>query len=78
MFYFEDCISAKGNLKRYRLRKTLRKITPVNFCTMTILKNSLVYLMTQKRIHDEHCVKIFRIRSYSGPHFSTFGLNAER
>ena len=25
-----------------------------------------------------HCVKIVRIRSYSGPHFAAFGLNTER
>ena len=25
-----------------------------------------------------HCVKTVRIRSYSGPHFPTFGLNMER
>ena len=25
-----------------------------------------------------HCVKSVRIRSYSGPHFPTFGLNTER
>ena len=29
----------------------------------------------KKRIH---CVKSIRIRSYSGPHFSAFGLNTER
>ena len=27
---------------------------------------------------QEHCVKSVRIRSYSGLHFSTFGLNTER
>ena len=25
-----------------------------------------------------HCVKSVHIRSYSGPHFSAFGLNTER
>ena len=25
-----------------------------------------------------HCVKIVRIRSYSGPYFPAFGLNTER
>ena len=25
-----------------------------------------------------HCVKSVRIRSYSGPYFSAFGLNAKR
>ena len=25
-----------------------------------------------------YCVKIVRIRSFSGPHFPTFGLNTER
>ena len=25
-----------------------------------------------------HCIKSVRIRSYSGPHFPTFGLNTER
>ena len=27
---------------------------------------------------NRHCVKSVRIRSYSGPHFSAFGLNMER
>ena len=27
---------------------------------------------------EEHCVKSVRIRSYSGPHFTAFGLNMER
>ena len=27
---------------------------------------------------SEHCVKSVRIRSFSGPYFSTFGLNTER
>ena len=48
MFYLRDCISAKEDLERRRLRKTLRKITPVNFCAMTTLKNSLLYLMFTK------------------------------
>ena len=29
-------------------------------------------------IGDFYCVKSVRIRSYSGPHFPTFGLNTER
>ena len=29
-------------------------------------------------IWHHHCVKIVRIRSYSGPHFPAFGLNTER
>ena len=29
-------------------------------------------------ILDPHCVKSARIRSYSGSHFPTFGLNTER
>ena len=29
-------------------------------------------------LKEEHCVKTVRIRSYSGPHFSAFGLNTER
>ena len=27
---------------------------------------------------EEHCVKSVRIRSYSGPYFTAFGLNMER
>ena len=27
---------------------------------------------------EQHCLKSARIRSYSGPHFPVFGLNAER
>ena len=27
---------------------------------------------------DFHCVKSFRIRNYSGPHFPAFGLNTGR
>ena len=30
------------------------------------------------RDHNTHCMKSVRIWSYSGPHFSTFGLNTER
>ena len=30
------------------------------------------------RFDNNHCVKSFRIRSYSGPHFPAFGLNTER
>ena len=30
------------------------------------------------QIHDYHCVKSVRIRSYSGPYYSAFGLNTER
>ena len=29
-------------------------------------------------VTDKHCVKSFRILSYSDPHFSTFALNTER
>ena len=29
-------------------------------------------------MRDKHCVKGARIRSYSGPHFPAFRLNAER
>ena len=32
---------------------------------------------TRKRF-NYHCVKNIRIRSFSGPHFPTFGLNTER
>ena len=31
-----------------------------------------------KSLHTLHCVKSIRIWSYSGPHFSAFGLNTER
>ena len=30
------------------------------------------------KIYAKHCVKRVRIWSYSGPHFSAFGLNTER
>ena len=30
-----------------------------------------------KRNDDQHCVKSFRIWSYSGSYFSAFGLNTE-
>ena len=44
------------------------------------------YLFIQRRIYpliinlfkQKHCVKSVRIRSYPGPYFPTFGLNAER
>ena len=32
----------------------------------------------QKSSTPTHCVKSVRIRSYSRPHFSAFGLNTER
>ena len=33
---------------------------------------------TESKISKTHCLKIVRIRSYSGPHFPAFGLNTER
>ena len=29
-------------------------------------------------LHHSHCMKNVHIRSYSGPHFSAFGLHTER
>ena len=36
------------------------------------------YLTACSVRYGEHNVKNVRIRSYSGPHFPTFGLNTER
>ena len=43
-------------------------------------QNSIFYLSFKRITTTQrcHCVKSVRIRSYSGPHFSTFGLNTER
>ena len=35
-------------------------------------------LETMKLIKNKHCMKSARVRSYSGSHFPTFGLNADR
>ena len=35
-------------------------------------------LMIFSEIFEYHCVKSVRIRSFSGPHFSAFGLNTKR
>ena len=40
------------------------------------MSRSLHALGLQKNRHIIHCVKSVRIRSYSGPHFPAFGLNA--
>ena len=42
------------------------------------LIRSLKFHNELKEINIIHCVKSVRIRSYSGPHFSAFGLNTER
>ena len=39
---------------------------------LDVLSLGTLYLVSS------HCVKIVRIRSYSGPHFTGFGLNTER
>ena len=39
----------------------------MNLCFLSIVNNC-----------NCHCVKSVSIRSYSGPHFPAFGLNAER
>ena len=31
-----------------------------------------------QQVSNQHCIKIVRVRSYSGPHFPAFGLNTER
>ena len=38
----------------------------------------VVALDVWKTVPAHHCVKSFRIRSYSGPYFPAFGLNTER
>ena len=40
--------------------------------------SALILLISLALLSNFHCVKIVRIRSYSGPHFLTFGLNTER
>ena len=44
---------------------------------------SILEIRAVKKKRDQfgchiHCAKSVRIQSYSGPHFSAFGLNAER
>ena len=39
---------------------------------------AITLIRTMSRKHVSHCVKSVRIWSFSGPHFSTFGLNTER
>ena len=52
-------------LGRFYLRQILVKCTFFDFICLKIVKTM-------------HCEKSVRIRSYSGPHFPSFGLNTER
>ena len=38
----------------------------------------IVWITDNRNINQMYCVKSGRIRSYSAPHFPTFGLNTER
>ena len=45
---------------------------------MACIISSWMCAETAERPCELHCVKSVRIRSYSGPHFPSFGLNTER
>ena len=49
-------------------------------CTsyLFFLSENLLSQNNSIRTKTPHCVKSVRIRSYSDPHFPTFGLNAEK
>ena len=44
----------------------------IKFCSLLFLYELYLFCL------EPHCIKSAPIRSYSGPHFPTFGLNAER
>ena len=52
----------------------VEKILPVTLLKEYGLKSHI----KGYHVYMNHCVKSIRIRSYSGPHFPAFGLNAER
>ena len=43
-----------------------------------LIKKHTYFLSAHPNSIDQHCAKSVRIRSYSGPNFSAFGLNTER
>ena len=57
-----------------------------NFCQfkfiiefyITLLIHVGFFAILHKKINLNHCVKSVRIRSFSGPYFSAFGLNTDR
>ena len=47
--------------------------------TLNMLPNTLtIFLFSITFINSTHCVKSVGIRSYSGPYFPAFGLNADQ
>ena len=50
---------------------TFLTTTSYSFCSIKVIK-----LSYQFKSSETHCVKSFRIRSCSGPHFPTFGVNS--
>ena len=40
--------------------------------------SELLLVTVSTNVQSNHCVKSVRIRSYSGPYFTAFGLNTER
>ena len=55
-------------------------MTPIE-CLTLIFYQKYFYDKMESRIFNfdmTHCIKGVRIRSYSGPHFSAFGLNTDQ
>ena len=70
-------------------KKSFKFILSLKIFLMTLIE-CLTFIFYQKYFYDimesrifnfdmtTHCIKGVRIRSYSGPHFSAFGLNTDQ
>ena len=53
----------------------LESSLPISYFNLVISSDLTLASIFQ---HHYHCVKVVRIRSYSGPYFPAFGLNTKR
>ena len=70
---------------RQHIKTFLLKLSVISTCVTRIDWNVVPKLdfyfklnLLKLSLKDSHFVKSVRIRSYSGPHFPTFGLNTDR
>ena len=83
-FIYEKCYLRKNLKKSYvdpryaEVKLYYRFFVIFHFqSTWLISHERTVELKTLRSKKHLHCVKSVRIRSYSGPHFPTFGLNMD-
>ena len=68
-------------LDKFKLRASVGKVKEMRLKmneTKTKITEMKVHHCASLKLDKRHCVKRFRIRSYSGPLFPAFGLNTER